>query len=968
MRSSVLFILIALLSFPKHAILANDSTGSDLNNKVVVIEKSIHIDEETDENQSLIHNSEKHSEGHHTDTTPLLFIIFSIVIGGLASYGLKKISLPFTVALMLIGFILGLLGRVDFFMDIFDLPQADQSIKWASHIDPHLMLYIFLPILIFEAAFAMDVHIFKKTLVNSIILAVPGIILAMILTAVFIAGVYLTGFGLTKWTWSMAMLFGAVISATDPVAVVAILKELGASKKLGTLIEGESMLNDGTAIVLFLVVFAGISGEGVSDLPAVLIFLKVALGGIAVGAFVSWLLINWIKRVFNEPLVEISAIVGASYVTFFVAENFFGVSGVIALVTLGVIMASSGRTKISPEVQHFLHEFWELAAFLANVMIFIIVGVVIAERIVFTLHDLWVLLAVFVGVFIVRAIVLAVFYPFMKRSGYGMNMPNAIVLWWGALRGAIGLALALIVVNTDSIDQEVRNQFLFLTAGIVMLTLLLNATTMKRLVNKLGLTKLSPAKKHMQLAAKEYLANSSVKAMSRLNRDRFLRKSDWDVVEKFLPKKVIHTPIQADVLLESRVRILEKEKSSYWSQFKDGLLSSGAYHFLTDEISKLLDDSGKEPLSSRADLEKLFKVTKSTDFMQKIPLLKYLSKYNFTKELMVSYDCATGFISAQEECLKLLASMQREVLVSSSEVPVHLVKIQREIEENIIKGLTYIRNLGKEFPEIYREISTRKAIRSLLNYEKHTVIRLLNNGRINQNEADELITDIEVRMKKIRDAAFITSVEDNSKLHRIPIWLKEFSEDKIQELFGIGEIQKYGVDEVIFIQDKKVEGLRVVLRGEVEMSSDNENTAIVTEGAILDKIGGLSNAKHDYSAKSIVPSEVLFVKSKKLEAFIEENPEFIDTLWKEVSKTIALEVLEQKPPYNNMSYSKLHHIINDSVLIFMKEGEVINLYNEDAILIDGHIMGPEGEIDKEYVLKHTNYKALTPSVVLKIKE
>lgn len=967
MRFSALFILIALLSFPKHAILANDSTNTGLNKKVVVIEKSIEIDDHMAENQPDHQGSTEHSKEHHTDTTPLLFIIFSIIIGGLASYGLKKISLPFTVALMLIGFILGILGRMDFFMDFLDFPEADQSIKWASHIDPHLMLYIFLPILIFEAAFAMDVHIFKKTLVNSIILAVPGIVVAMILTALFVAGVYMTGLGLNKWTWTMAMLFGAVISATDPVAVVAILKELGASKKLGTLIEGESMLNDGTAIVLFLVVFAGITGQSVSDVSAVFIFLKVSLGGIAVGILVSWLLINWVKRVFNEPLVEISAIVGASYFTFFIAENFFGVSGVIALVTLGVIMASSGRTKISPEVQHFLHEFWDLAAFLANVMIFIIVGVVIAERIVFTFHDLWVLSAVFIGVFIVRAIVLAVFYPFMKRSGYGMNMPNAIVLWWGALRGAIGLALALIVVNTESIDQEVRHQFLFLTAGIVMLTLLLNATTMKWVVNKLGLTKLSPAKEHMQLAAKDYLANSSIKAMSRLNRDRFLRKSDWEVVEKFLPQKVAHAPIQEDVLLESRVRILEKEKSSYWSQFKDGLLGSDAYHFLTDEISKLLDDSGKKPLSGRDDLEELFKVKKSTYFMQKIPLLKYLSKYNFTKELMVSYDCATGFISAQEECLKLLAGMQREVLVSSPEIPEYLVSIQGEIEENRIKGLTYIRNLGKEFPEIYREISTRKAIRSLLNYEKHTVVRLLNNGRINQNEADELIADIEVRMKKIRDATFITSVEDNSKLHRIPIWLKEFPENKIQELFSIGEIQKYGVDEVVFQQDKKIEGLRIVLRGEIEMSNENGNTAIVTEGAILDKIGGLSLAKHDYSAKSIVPSEILFVKSNKLEMFLEENPEFIDTFWKEVSKTIALEVLEQKPPYNNMSYSKLHHIINDAILIFMKEQEVINLYNDDAILIDGYILGPEGEINEESVLKHANYKALSPSVVLRIK-
>ena len=290
-----------------------------------------------------------------------------------------------------------------------------QSLDWAGKIDPHLILYVFLPTLIFEAAFAMDVHTFKKSVTNAFLLAVPGIIIALVLTAAIIIGLKGAGLGFAGWGWPMALLFGAVVSATDPVAVVALLKDLGASKKLGTLIEGESLLNDGTAIVIFMVLLATITGTG-SDTSPVIEFLRVAVGGTLVGVFFGWLTIRWVKKVFNDALIEITVIVAAAYLTFFVAEHFLHVSGVLGLVALGLMMAGVGRTRISPEVEHFLHEFWELAAFIANTLIFLIVGVVIAHDSQFTGHDVLNLFIIYIGVHIVRAIVIAVLIPPYEKS------------------------------------------------------------------------------------------------------------------------------------------------------------------------------------------------------------------------------------------------------------------------------------------------------------------------------------------------------------------------------------------------------------------------------------------------------------------------------------------------------------------------------------------------------------------------
>ncbi|MFB6258432.1 MAG: cation:proton antiporter, partial [Flavobacteriales bacterium] len=320
------------------------------------------------------HKQEEHAkeeEGSHGHMHPLLFVIIALIIGAATRHFSHKSPLPYTVTLFLIGLGLGAIERLYGFWGASPLSHA---VSWAGNVNPHMILYVFLPTLIFEAAFAMDVHTFKKSFWNAFIMAVPGILLAIFLSGGLVIGLKHLGVGFGDWGWTLALLFGAVISATDPVAVVSLLKELGAGKKLSTLIEGESLLNDGTAIVLFLL-FSTIltSTSGGSLGGAILSFLKVALGGVLLGGVVGYLTLSWIKKVFNDPMIEISVVVAAAYLTFFVAESFLQVSGVLGLVTFGLMMAGIGKTRVSPEVEHFLHEFWELASFIANTLIFIMV-------------------------------------------------------------------------------------------------------------------------------------------------------------------------------------------------------------------------------------------------------------------------------------------------------------------------------------------------------------------------------------------------------------------------------------------------------------------------------------------------------------------------------------------------------------------------------------------------------------------
>ncbi len=717
--------------------------------------------------ESSIHEAEQaaveHAEhGHHPDTSMLFFVILAVFIGVSTRHLLKKVPIPFTALLLVIGIVLGSFSRLGYFemWGSLDVSFIKDSLYNAAHIDPHLLLYIFLPILIFEAAFAMDFHTFKKTAVNSVLLAVPGILVALVLTALIVVGIDYLDIGLEGWAnWSLALMFGAVISATDPVAVVALLKDLGASKKLGTTIEGESLLNDGTAIVIFMVFFGALTGSS-DGMNGILKFVIVSFGGIGIGLFMGWVTVKWLSRIYTDAMVEITLVVGAAYLTFYTAEHFLHVSGVLALVALGLVLGGPGRSSISPKVEHFMHEFWELAGFIANCIIFLIVGLVISQRTQFTASDFVILFIIYIGIHIVRAIVITLFFPLMKNAGYGLTKKEGVVVWYGALRGAIGLALALIVANIDpndlvnsmgvTLDQavEIKEEFLFLIAGTVTLTLLVNATTIKMIIEKLGLLKLSESKLQMRASVNQYLRMASEKKVNRSMQDRYLKKADWDVVATYLPPDVdakTGDELEEQTIPELRKKLLEKEKSSYWHQFKEGMLSGKAIPNLTEGVNTLIDEGGKLPLSHRADMEDLWTIPK---WVKRISSSNFLKKWRHkiaVRRLSESYDAAIGFVLAQDECNSLLKSIARNENV---ELEI-LEKLEKEINANKIAGQSFIRNLRSEHPKVYETLSTQRAVRTLLDYEEKTVVRLQKKGRIDVGEAGHFMQEISERRKKL---------------------------------------------------------------------------------------------------------------------------------------------------------------------------------------------------------------------------
>ncbi|MFH2142515.1 MAG: cation:proton antiporter [Bacteroidota bacterium] len=887
------------------------------------------------------HESES-SEGSHEEKggmEPLFFIIIALLIGAATRHFFRKFPLPFTVLLLIFGIGLGLLNRYGVFDGWGD--AFGDSLIWAGHINPHAILFIFLPILIFEAAFAMDLHTFKKTATNSIILAVPGIIVSLVLSACLVIILKVLNIGLYSWEWNIALMFGSVISATDPVAVVALLKDLGASKKLGTLIEGESILNDGTAIVFFMVFFTGISGL-TSDNHAAVEFGRVAFGGIAIGIIIAAVLIAWVKRVFNDALVEISVIIAAAYLTFYVAEHFLHMSGVLGLCALGLAMAGVGKTRISPEVGHFLHEFWELAAFIANTLIFLIVGVVIAQQTEFSTENFIILGIFYIGVHIVRGIMIFMFYPIMKRIGYGISVKESVVLWYGALRGAIALALALVVNGLDDslLAPEVKNQFFFITAGIVTLTLLINATTIKLIVNKLKLTKIPAAKAMMIYSANQYLRSSTENAVERIKTDRFLSSANWGTVNEFLPKDSHdiseYKDIQIDTMSEMRKRVLEKEKSSYWYQFKEGMLGSIAVRRLSDQIDEIMDSGGLVSLSKRKDLELLLNTPKLLSKMQSWPLVNNITKNRFFERLSTSYEIARGFVEAQEEVIKLVESMHRSLDENDKSAHDNLTVIESEINENKIEGLTFIRNLRKTYPEIYDAISTRHAIRTLLNFELKTVERLQKNGRIDSGEAHKMVHSIEERMKKLLLRPPKVKTPEPSELMDEVSWLRNLDSQIKTILSENTQSRIFSVGEKIIKEGSTDDSLYIIARGSAKVYHGKDDVIdILGSGSIVGEMAALTNKNRCATVEVESPLTAIIIPGNSLKNLIKNKIEFKNKLWGFAALRIAENHLRTKAPFHAWRQKDFHKWLRKSEIIFVDSDKTIDLTDKAGVLVFG---------------------------------
>ncbi len=684
----------------------------------------------------------------YTFLAPLLLTIGGLIIGAILKSLLKHSRLPYTVGLFAIGIILGVMNRTGVFQS---LPELHDAVSSVANINPDLILYLFLPILIFDAAYELNLHIFKKTLANATLLAAPGLIICMLLTGALMMGVATFIPGFESWTWAFALMFGALISATDPVAVVALLHELKTSKRFSTLVDAESLLNDGTGIVCFMLFFgAYAAGETTHASPVITFIREVGLSTL-LGFLLARIVIWFITRINSEEMVQNSVIILAAYLTFILSQYYLGVSGVIALVAFGLTVTYVGKPRLKPQVNTFMEHFWELLTYIANTLIFILVGVVIAEKVDFSWGALGVLILIYIALNLIRFAMIMLLYPVMKRLGYGLTRRESVILTWGGLRGALAMTLALMVSYTPAIPEDIRSQVLFFTAGIVTLTLCINATTMRALLNRLGLTHVPSARTMLAYRIEKSIRDNSEKYLEGLKKRDALEGANWHKVESYMtaqPQEPAKNPQNKAMLPEIRLRVLDKEKAICREIYEEGVISKPVFLRLMNSLDELYDHDGNYPLNVRTSIFKFCQRTDLLNTLRNIPYLQNWMTFYFRERITVVYDLGRGFIILQKGSLKLLDDLRASEWVTGEQDSV-LDTLREEINDNINRMSAFINNLADNFPKAYGHALTIKSIRMLLSNERRTVKQLINNGMLSEKDAERLLDDIDERTDEI---------------------------------------------------------------------------------------------------------------------------------------------------------------------------------------------------------------------------
>lgn len=436
--------------------------------------------------------------GNDSALQALFFVVIALFLGTFTKQALAWIKVPFTALLLVWGVLLGI-GNETY---IKNWHYVGPGVTVWEDIEPNFFLSLLLPLIIYSAAISMHWHTLRRCLLQVLLLAGPGVVIGTALTAVFVKYVFPY-----NWTWLESLLFGAMLSATDPVAVIALLHEVGAEKELRTVIEGESLFNDGSAYVLFLLFHNALQGQELTVKSTISQLCQLSLGGPAVGVAFGSVIVLWLRFIYNQDVVEVTMTIVAALGCFIVANEILGVSGVLAVLCLGIWMAAFGSHHISRQVQQPLRIVWEELEFIANTLIFVLTGVIIAGNIYQSEHSvgatiqiqardygyaflLWVVLIA------IRAIIFAVCFPILKYTGYSITFRKALVMVWAGLRGAVGLALSLFVLFDGQIsDKSFRLLAFFFMGLIAAITIVIQGTTTGVLLQALGLTRRLSAKR-----------------------------------------------------------------------------------------------------------------------------------------------------------------------------------------------------------------------------------------------------------------------------------------------------------------------------------------------------------------------------------------------------------------------------------------------------------------------------------------
>nr|XP_034911299.1 sodium/hydrogen exchanger 7-like isoform X4 [Populus alba] len=755
-----------------------------------------------------------------------------------------------------------------------------------------------------------------------------------------------------NWSWTTSLLLGGLLSATDPVAVVALLKDLGASKKLSTIIEGESLMNDGTAIVVYQLFYRMVLGESFNWVSILKFLTQVSLGAVGIGVAFGIASVLWLGFIFNDTVIEIALTLAVSYIAYFTAQEGAGVSGVLAVMTLGMFYAAVARTAFKGDGQQSLHHFWEMVAYMANTLIFILSGVVIAEGVlssgnIFHNHGhAWgYLFLLYIFVQLSRFVVVGVSYPFLRYFGYGLDWKEATILIWSGLRGAVALSLSLSVKRTSDssmyISSETGTLFVFFTGGIVFLTLIVNGSTTQFILHLLDMDRLSATKKRILNYTKYEMLKKALEAFGDLGDDEELGPVDWPTVKTYIASlnnlegsfEHPHSASEAgnnldpNNLKDIRIRLLNGVQAAYWGMLDEGRIMQTTAIILMQSVDEAIDLAAHECLCDWKGLQSNVHFPSYYKFLQASICPQRMVAY-FTVERLESacYICA-AFLRAHR-----IARRQLHDFIGGSDIA------STVINESVAEGeeaRKFLEDVRVTFPQVLRVVKTRQVTYSVLNHLIDYVQNLEKVGLLEDKEMLHLHDAVQTDLKRLlRNPPLVKvpKITDLISVHpllgALPSMVRKALEGSAKEI-----VKPCGVP--LYKEGSKPNGVWLISNGVVKWTSKNIRSRhslhpTFTHGSTLGLYELLVGKR--CMCDIITDSVVLcfFIESEKILSVLGSDPAVEDFLWQE--SAIVLAKLLHPQVFEKMPMQELR--------VLVAQGSVITTYiRGETIEVPHHYLG-----------------------------
>ena len=803
----------------------------------------------------------------------LLMLAGLLVIVAISQLLAARLKLPQSVLLAAIGIGIGALpaitaqmglpGPIDVAADLFAKLPFNSSI----------FIYVFLPLLVFEAGVATDV---KRTIED----AAPILILAVVATLITAAAI-----GLALWPFAqvplvVCLLLGSIVATTDPAAVIAVFREVGAPRRLSWLVEGEALLNDAAALALFILLLGFIeAGQQPSAIAGLGEFILLFAGGGAFGYLAGRFLLWSIHQVSGDRLAEATLTMAFAYFSFVAAEHLLHVSGVVAVLTAGLTLSALGPARISPENWTFLSEFWEQIAFWARSLIFVLASILVPRLLADVgWHDVLLLGVLIAAAFAARAFALFGLLPPLESLGLtqriDLNYKLAII--WGGLRGALTLVLALAVTEHSALPPSIQRFVAVLATGFVLFTLFVNGVTLRLVIRLLRLDRLSTRDEALRDYVQALSFAEARDAAREIAHTHGLSQTAVDrVIAPYQAKldgaqankdAAVRNLTEADQLAIALASLANQERVSIIDMVRDGVVSPGAAHTILGNAEKLAEAARTEGLPG---------YERASDATLDHPLGFRTALFLYSR-LGIVQPLAERLSERLEILLVMRIALARLAVFNSLQITNLFGKqIAATTHETVFRRRQAIEKalnaLRQQYPDYLTELEVRFLTQSTLHHEINRYQSLFDEGLISRELYDDLKRNTLGAVSLVRRPHFDIGL-DTHKLVRHLDLLASLDDRELEIVCGLLRPRFTIPNERIIRKGDPGDGVYFIASGTVEVVLPDRRIQIGS-GAFFGEMALLSGRARQADVIAMTYCQLLVLGRSDFEQFMRENPD-----------------------------------------------------------------------------------------------